>query len=104
MGGAQPVSVRLILFDQICVFFWIVPCMCDVFVTDVYVSELVVVSNTTLDASTILDLLSSANFQVTDAAGALHAVTVKETTLVAGTTRGYWKIPPSRLLFIFILN
>lgn len=60
--------------------------MCDVFVTDVYISELVVKSNNTLEASTVLALLNMSNFQVPDTSGAFHTVTIEQTTLVAGTT------------------
>lgn len=68
--------------------------MCDVVFTDVYISELVVKSNASLEASTILALLNTTNFQVTDTSGVFHTVTIEQTTLVAGTTlhglHSYW--------------
>lgn len=77
--------------------------LCDVVITDMYISELVVRSNATLEATTVLALLNMSNFQVPGTTGAFHTVTIEQTTLVAGTG---CKIPPSRLppfktLFIF---
>lgn len=68
--------------------------MCDVVITDLYISELVVRSNATLEATTVLALLNMSNFQVPGTTGVFHTVTIEQTTLVAGTG---CKIPPSRL-------
>lgn len=81
--------------------------MCEFVNTDVYISELVVRSNATLEASTVLPLLNTTNFQVTDTTGVFHTVTIEQTTLVAGTTRlhSYWMQDSSfQTLLIFILN
>lgn len=66
--------------------------MCDVVATDVYISELVVRSNATLEASTLMALLNTTNFQVADSTGVFHTVTIEQTTLVAGTAKlhSYW--------------
>lgn len=70
--------------------------MCDVVVTDVYISELVVKSNASLEASTILALLNATHFQVTDTSGVFHTVTIEQPTLVAGTAglHSYWMQEP----------
>lgn len=64
----------------------------NVVVTDVYISELVVRSNATLEASTVRALLNTTNYQVTDTTGVFRTVTIEKTTLIAGTTRiqSYW--------------
>lgn len=54
-------------------------------VADIYVAELMVESNATLEAKTILSALSTADLQVTDASGASHPVTLSHSELVAGT-------------------
>lgn len=57
-----------------------------VVVVDVYISELKVQSNITLDAPTILAILKASTFQVTAAGDVSYTVTIEETQLVAGMT------------------
>lgn len=57
-----------------------------VVVVDVYISELKVQSNATLEAPTILAILTASTFQVTAAGGVSYTVTIEQTQLVAGMT------------------
>ena len=63
-----------------------------------YISELVVRSNATLEASTVIALLNATNFQVTDSTEVFHTVAIEEIALVAGTPglHSYWmQVSPS---------
>lgn len=60
--------------------------MSHVVVIDLYISELRVVSNATLEASTLMAILDATDFQVTDANGVSHTITVEQNNLVAGMT------------------
>lgn len=59
---------------------------CPVAVIDVYISELMVESNATLEASTLMAFLNTTDFQVTDTNGVSHSVTILQNELVAGMT------------------
>lgn len=57
---------------------------------DIYIAELMVESNVTLDAQTILSILSSTtNLQVNDAQGVTYTVTLLQNELVAGTVQHF---------------
>ncbi|XP_029984801.1 adhesion G protein-coupled receptor F4 [Sphaeramia orbicularis] len=57
---------------------------CQVFAQDIYIAELMVESNVTLEAETILSVLNSTtNLQVTDANGVNHTVTLLQSETLA---------------------
>lgn len=55
-----------------------------VVVIDVFIAELMVESNVTLEVKTILSVLNTSDLQVNDGSGASHTVTLQHCELVAG--------------------
>lgn len=58
--------------------------MFHVVAVDMYISELMVVRNATLEATTILAILNKTDFQVTDSRGVSHTVTIEYNKMIAG--------------------
>ncbi|KAM9840796.1 adhesion G-protein coupled receptor F3 [Aulostomus maculatus] len=71
--------------------------MCPAVVEDVYVAELMVESNVTLDSESILSVLSTPSIQVTNSLGVSHMVTFTHKEVIAGISDALYSSGVDRL-------